>query len=115
MIYGKEDKNSLGLLFKLIKKCPLVPVISNGNQKLQPVYVGDVVKAIITCLNIKQKNKTYLIAGPEEIDFNQIINITSKILSKKRIKLHIPLFLFLLASLFRFGFKRVAMTPTYRI
>jgi len=91
VIYGKGDKESLGMLFNIIKKYPFAPVIGNGDYKLQPVYIDDVISVIIKCLDFKHTNKTYFVAGPEPLTFNDIINKTSAILSKKTIKLHFPL------------------------
>ena len=81
----------MGLLFDIIKKYNFAPVIGNGNYKLQPVYVGDVVKVIIKCLEPRIKNKVYFVAGPEALTFNEIIDNASKILTRNPIKVHFPL------------------------
>lgn len=91
VIYGKGDKENLGMLFNMIKKYPFAPVIGNGNYKLQPVYIEDLVKVLIKCLDLDKVNKTYFVAGPEALTFNEIIDKTSELLSKKTIKLHVPL------------------------
>lgn len=93
VIYGKNDKESLGMLFDMIKKYPFAPVIGDGNYQLQPVHIEDVVDMIIKCLDSAKSEKTYFVAGPEPLTFNEIVNKTSKALSKKIIKIHFPLWL----------------------
>ncbi len=93
VIYGKGDKESLGMLFNVIKKYPFAPVIGNGNYELQPVHIDDVIGIILKCLSLKTANRTYFVAGPNPVTFNRIIDITSKVLSKKVFKIHFPLLL----------------------
>lgn len=93
VVYGKGDKESLGMLFNIIKKYSFAPVIGNGEYQLQPVYVDDVVNAVLRCLESDKVNKIYFIAGPKALTFNQIINQTATVLSKKVIKIHFPLWL----------------------
>lgn len=91
VIYGKDDKENLGILFNIIKKYPFAPVMGKGNYQLQPVYIEDVINIIFKCLNSKKINKTYFVAGPKALTFNEIIDEASKVLSKKIIKIHFPL------------------------
>ena len=92
MVYGQGD-NNLTKTIKLVKKLPIIPIIGDGKKRLQPVYVKDVVYAIIKCLEHKQlNNKIYNIAGPKAITFNKYIDIISNTLNIKKIKMHIPVF-----------------------
>lgn len=93
VVYGKNDKESLGGLFNIIKKYSFAPVIGNGEYKLQPVYIDDLIKVILICLKSNNVNKTYFIAGSEALTFNQIIDQMAKVLSKKVIRIHFPLWL----------------------
>ncbi|MBU1203724.1 MAG: NAD(P)-dependent oxidoreductase [Nanoarchaeota archaeon] len=93
VIYGKGDRGNMNLLFKIIKKCPLIPIAGKGTNKLQPVYVEDVVESIIKCLNLKKKNQVYFIAGSKELTYNELIDKISGVLSRKTIKIHLPFFM----------------------
>ncbi len=100
LIYGKGDTKNLTTLAQLIKKVPFIPVWGNGNYLMQPIHVSDIVKAIISSIDNKRaKNKIYDIAGLRPISFNTVVDSISAALGKKRIKIHIPLFL--LAPLLR--------------
>ena len=93
LVYGPGD-NQLSKTLALVKKLPVIPIPGNGIKRIQPVYIEDVVKVIITCLEIKKfKKKIYNIAGPYPITFNDYIQIVLDSLKLKRIKIHIPIFL----------------------
>lgn len=90
MVYGVGD-NNLSKTLKLIRKLPIIPMIGDGKGKLQPVHVDDVIHAIVKCLeNKKLKNRTYNIAGPRAITFNEYIDIILDTLNANKIKMHIP-------------------------
>ena len=90
-IYGKNNKE----IYKLIKyiKMGVVPIPGNGNFKLQPVFVDDVIKLIVKSINAKNKNKIYFIGGSQKLTFNELVGLISKALKKNPIKINIPKFL----------------------
>ncbi len=90
VIYGSDSKKDISKLIYLIKNYPLIPIPGKGEIKLQPIFVDDFVDLLIQGIKSKKRNKEYFVAGPEPISFNEIINIISKILSKKIYKIHIP-------------------------
>ncbi len=93
LVYGKEDKKNLSGIIKIIKKYPVFPLIG-GSSKLQPIHVDDVVDIIIQSIkNKKANNKTYFVAGPEEIIFKRVIKILSAKLNKKVLMVPIPPFI----------------------
>ena len=101
MVYGPGD-NQVSKTLGLVKKLPVIPIIGDGTKKIQPVYIEDVVGAILACLEIKKfRKKIYNICGPYPITFNDYIQIILDSLSLKRVKIHIPVFfikLFLLLT-----------------
>ncbi|MDA1060526.1 MAG: NAD-dependent epimerase/dehydratase family protein [bacterium] len=91
LIFGKEG----GIFKKLLKSTTLVPfvvpIIGDGLNKIQPIYVEDVVQAILA--SIKKENKgitIYDLAGPHPIEYKEFISKILKILKKKKKTLHIP-------------------------
>lgn len=84
IIYGKQDK-VISKLINIIRYSPIIPIIKRQDYKLQPVYIEDVVLAIISAMDTeKAENKTYTIAGPEPIALKEIINQICQILSVRR-------------------------------
>ena len=92
MVYGPGD-NNLSKTIKLIKKLPITPIIGSGKSLMQPVYVKDVVNAMIEAIKTKEKRKTYNIGGPESFTFNEYINTIKKELNIKKLNIHIPIYI----------------------
>jgi len=98
-IYDDKGEKDLKQIISLVKKFPIVPIIGNGNYKLQPVHIKDVVYAIKKVIKSNQiHNKIYSLGGSEEITFNEIVDEVSKNLNLKRKKLHISVTLINLLS-----------------
>jgi NADH dehydrogenase len=94
MVYGIGD-NNLSKTFRLVKKLPFVPVIGSGCGKMQPVFVDDVVDVILASLQKKKlPHRVYNIAGPSIFTFNEYIDMILDHLHIRRMKLHLPSFLF---------------------
>lgn len=67
LIYGPGGKSTA--LFMRLAALPLIPVIGAGRQKLQPVYIGDVVEAVLKCLISAPARLTLDLAGSETYTF----------------------------------------------
>lgn len=90
------SKNNLSLIGKSIKAIPfIIPIIGNGEYKLNPVYIQDVVDSIYRSIESKKKNRIYDIAGNESLSFNEIIQICKSHFKIRKINMHIPITLFL--------------------
>ena len=71
-IIGKDDPLSL-LLFKQMKKGVIV-IPGSGRYRLQPIFVGDVVKVVLQAITQKQfSNKIIDLVGPKTITFNDYV------------------------------------------
>ena len=104
--YGASEKEAITRLIKTIKKVFFVPIIGNGQYTLAPVYVEDVVSAIIACLDINISKKIYIIAGPDEITYNELVDKILSYSKLKRIKIHIPILFFKIITFVFFIFKK---------
>lgn len=90
--YGENDNKNITNLIRLVKKYPVVPIVSSSNAKFQPIYVKDVVQAIICSLEIPQStNKIYNLAGWERLSMGEIVESICKELSLKRLKVSFPI------------------------
>lgn len=71
IVFGREDR-FINRFAGLIGMLPLVPIIGGG-AKFQPVYVGDVAKAITAALgNDADARKAFELGGPEVLTMAQI-------------------------------------------
>ena len=90
-IYGTGDENNTGLMMRLLKRWPVIPLLGGGNFKLQPVYIDDVVSLLVQGLFFSRFNGTYTVAGPEQISLRDMLMIVARHLKVRRLYLPIPL------------------------
>ncbi|MDD2721825.1 MAG: complex I NDUFA9 subunit family protein [Gallionella sp.] len=67
LIYGQGGKSAD--LFMRLATLPFIPVIADGQQKLQPVHISDVVATVMRCLTSQETRKTLDIVGTETVTF----------------------------------------------
>lgn len=90
VIFGDGDRFTT-MFAREIKKYPVVPIPGHGFNRIAPVFVNDLAKAMAQCLNMPETiNKTYEVTGPEDLTFNSMVDCIDEVLGKRRLKLHIP-------------------------
>lgn len=94
LVFGTGDM-FVNMLAGLIRKLPVVPVMGDGNYRLQPVAAQDVAAGFVKALEAPQTyNKTYHCGGPEAYSYNRILDLIGAALGKRSVcKLHQPLLL----------------------
>jgi uncharacterized protein YbjT (DUF2867 family) len=91
VIYGPQDK-SINVLAKLIRRLPFVPVLGDGNSKIQPVSVENVAKCFVAAIkNDSTIGKIYDLCGPEAFTWNELYDKLLKFHGLRKPKLHLPL------------------------
>jgi nucleoside-diphosphate-sugar epimerase len=91
MIYGSPRDRNMWRLVRFMRYSPIVPVFGDGNYLQQPIYVGDVARAILGCLcNDSTIGKSYNIAGRFPLTYNQVIDTIAAQMNKRVWKVHIP-------------------------
>jgi uncharacterized protein YbjT (DUF2867 family) len=90
IVFGREDQ-FVNRFAGLIRMLPIVPIIK-GDAKFQPVYVGDVAKAVAAALVDPQAHggKTYELGGPEVISMGSLNRWIAKATGRKRAFLDLP-------------------------
>lgn len=69
LVYGKGGASS-GVFMQLARS-PLIPLVGDGQQKVQPVHISDLVAAVQACLVAQPARRTLDVVGPEEFTFAQ--------------------------------------------
>ena len=65
VIFGPEDK-FFNTFASIAQFSPIIPLIGGGKTKFEPIYVGDVAKAIVRSLELNNSEiKIYELGGPE--------------------------------------------------
>ncbi len=97
-VYGPGSPDAINQLIGWIKKFKVVPIIGDGQYKLSPVFIEDVIPAFVEVIlkpDITQEIFTF--CGPEEITFKGLVERLSKVLKVRPIKFFIPATLMKLA------------------
>ena len=97
-VYGQRAGDSINRLIRWIQRYTFVPVVGAGTCKLSPVFIDDVVSAIAASIFKKElENETIVLAGPEELTYEALVDRVAVYFGVKRFKLHFS------TGLIRFG------------
>lgn len=93
IIFGEGDE-FLNALAALVRVLPVVPVISSGRNRLQPIWVDDVAQCVALSLSRHDLQGHILeVGGPEQLSYNEIISVVCRTMGKRRLRLHVPMWL----------------------
>lgn len=89
-VYGPEDR-SLNRFAGFARTLPFVPVIGNGEIRVQPLLVKDLADIVAAAVDAPQTyQKTYDVGGPAAMTMNEILRTMLKVMGKRRPLLHGP-------------------------
>jgi uncharacterized protein YbjT (DUF2867 family) len=92
MIYGHARDGNISHLFRSFQKYPVFSIFGDGHSKVQPIYIGDVVEAVVVALECAETlNKTYDIAGPIPMTYRDLLEQVARILGRRILFVHLPL------------------------
>jgi NADH dehydrogenase len=89
VIFGPEDK-FLNLFARL---AAFLPVFALGfpDARFQPVYVGDVVRAMLAALESRESpGKRYDLCGPKEYTLRELVELVCAITGRRRLVVGLP-------------------------
>ncbi|PLX81508.1 MAG: NAD-dependent dehydratase [Desulfuromonas sp.] len=116
LIFGPGDQ-FVTMLADLIRKLPVVPVIGDGNYRMSPVLVDDVVRSFVSALQRPETvGETYHCGGPQALSYNEVLDLIGRAMGRERVpKLHHPLLLMkpvvaMLESIPQFPLTRTQLT-----
>ena len=92
LIWGERDGffNIVAALVRL--PAPIVPVPGSGKSRFQPVWVGDVARAIVTVLGDAKRSigRSYELGGPRYWTYAEITREVARALNKRRMIIPMP-------------------------
>lgn len=89
LIYGRGGTSAE--LFMRLASLPLIPVLGDGQQALQPVHIGDVVATAMCSLTARETRQTLDIVGTETLTFAEWFQLMREAQGRPRARLlHIP-------------------------
>ncbi len=70
---------------------PVLPLIGGGATRFQPVYVGDVARAMAACLaGPGHEGQTYELGGPRTYSFKELLEMMLRETKRKRLLMPVP-------------------------
>jgi NADH dehydrogenase len=91
LVYGELGSGLVAALARYLRTLPVVPVIGDGQIRLDPVHVDDVCAVIVQCLTRADVlGRTYDVLGPERVTFDDFLRRLGAALGVERRLVHVP-------------------------
>ena len=105
-VYGMDSNGSIEKIINLVKKGYYLPIVGNGDYTLAPVFVDDVVNGIVSTIdNRKATRKVFVLEGPKEYTFIELVEVLENQLKRKIHKVYLPVFVAKILALFLYILK----------
>lgn len=92
VMFGPED-DFFNRFATLARISPFLPLIGGGHTKFQPVFVGDVARAIADAVDGQlQGGATYELGGPNVKSFKELMQYMLATIERKRLLVPVPFF-----------------------
>ena len=92
-VYGPGD-DEISLLLRMVRTLPVIPVIGGGDTEFQPVYAGDLGRAVVQVVERDDLSHRSLdIAGSESTSQNDLLDRFARITNREPVRVGIPEFL----------------------
>ena len=99
VMFGEGDE-FLNALAAMVRVLPILPVVGSGRNRFQPIAVEDVARCVALSLDRGSlRHRTMEIGGPEQLTYNQIVAALARTMGKRRLRLHVPVWLMYLAAI----------------
>ena len=99
IMFGEGDE-FLNALAAMVRVFPLVPVVGSGRNRFQPIAVEDVARCVALSLDRGSlRDRTVEIGGPDQLTYNQIVDVVAWTMGKRRLRLHVPVWMMYLAAM----------------
>ena len=93
VVFGPED-DFFNRFAALARIAPVLPLIGGGNTKFEPVFAGDVAKAVIAALTGSAKaGAPYELGGPEVLTLKEVMERVLTYTMRKRLLVPVPFWL----------------------
>jgi uncharacterized protein YbjT (DUF2867 family) len=87
--YGPEDR-AVSRFVTIARRSPVVPVVGDGRQRLQPVFVDDLGVTFARASAVGGPTGIYEVGGPEVLTMDDVMRTLLGVLGLKRTIVHVP-------------------------
>ncbi|TMK75104.1 MAG: NAD-dependent epimerase/dehydratase family protein, partial [Actinobacteria bacterium] len=89
-VFGREG-GVLPQFVRQVRWSPLVPVVGDGERKLQPIWADDVAACFARALgSADATGRTFELGGPDRVTWNELYLRIARTLGKRRRLVHVP-------------------------
>ncbi len=79
------------ILDTAVRRFPIIPVFNWAHTRVQPIFIGDVLRYLVECLDKKETlNKCYDIGGSQVFTYEELMREYTRMIGYKRIFIHVP-------------------------
>lgn len=90
VVFGPED-GFFNMFAAMAQLFPALPLIGGGENKFQPVYVGDVAQAVVKAVEGElEAGSIWELGGPETLSFKQCLERMLEVIGRKRLLVYLP-------------------------
>ena len=94
LMFGCFDVKHLGYITRVLERTPILPIPGSGRYLRQPLYVMDLCRVILRCLERGPRGETHNLIGHERIDFIELLQTIARERGLRRLLVPVPLPLF---------------------
>jgi NADH dehydrogenase len=91
-VFG-ADGGALPRFLRIARLAPVTPVIGPGTQRLQPIWIGDVVRAVRLAVDGEGSNGPVELGGPDAVTWSELWRRLKAALGTRRPSMHVPFWL----------------------
>lgn len=90
-VYGAGSHEAVSRLIEIVRASYVIPIIGRGQYKVSPIFIDDAIQGILDVLRRPAiSRQTYILAGPEEFTYSDLVDRLAEELNLKRVRLYIP-------------------------
>jgi len=97
LLYGHFDVKHVGLILRHLRRWPVLPIPGNGRYLRQPLFVGDLCRAIGAVLGRPAAGRVHDVIGHERIPFIELLRRAASLAGLRALLVPTPLALYRLA------------------
>ena len=91
-VFG-TDGGALPRFARIARLFPLTPVIGPGTQRVQPIWIDDLVRAVRLAVDAASTNGPVELGGPEAVTWSELWRRLKAALGTRRPAIHVPFWL----------------------
>ena len=109
-VYGPRDR-ALNRFVAFARSSPMVPVIGDGSQRINPVFVDDVAEVLAQAAVPAGPSGTYEVGGPEILTMEELLHTMLEVMGKDKPLVHFPVWMPKSAGFFAKALPKPPISP----